>query len=75
LRLIRLVVVTAVTLLLLLNDTYKLESLQEDGSRTRQEIPETAGSKARACNCCILYNFMHFFILKLTNLSTEFHCF
>jgi len=51
LRLICLVVVTAVTLLLLLNDTYKLESLQGDGSRTRQEIPQTAGCKARACNC------------------------
>jgi len=33
--------VTAVTLLLLLNDECKLESLQEDGSRTRQEIPQT----------------------------------
>jgi len=26
------------------------ESLQGDGSRTRQEIPHTAGCKARACN-------------------------
>jgi len=26
-------------LLLFLNDEYKLESLQEDGSRTRHEIP------------------------------------
>ena len=33
------------TLLLLPNDMYKLESLQ-DGSRTRQEIPQTAGCKA-----------------------------
>jgi len=31
-------VVTAVTLLLLLNDTYKLESLQEDGSRTSRRF-------------------------------------
>jgi len=37
---------------LLLNDKYKLESLQEDGSRTRQEIPQTASCKARAYNCC-----------------------
>ena len=37
---------------ILLNDKYKLESLQEDGSRTRQEIPQTAGCKARARNCC-----------------------
>jgi len=41
-RLIRLLLVIAVTLLLLLNDECKLESLQEDGSRTRQEIPQTA---------------------------------
>jgi len=41
-----------VALQLLLNDKYKLESLQEDGSRTRQKIPQTAGCKARACNCC-----------------------
>ena len=46
---IRLVWVTAVALQLLLNDKYKLESLQEDGSRTRQEIPQTAGCKAGAC--------------------------
>jgi len=32
----------------LLNDKYKFESLQGDGSRTRQEIPQTAGCKARA---------------------------
>jgi len=51
LRLIRLVLVTAVTLLLLLYDEYKLESLQEDGSRTRREISQTACCKARACNC------------------------
>jgi len=50
--LIRLVLVTAVTLLLLLNDECKLESLQKDGSRTRQEIPQTACYKAKACNCC-----------------------
>jgi len=31
----------------------KLESLQEDWSRTRQEIPQTACCKARACNCCV----------------------
>jgi len=49
LRLIRLVWVTAVALQLLLNDECKLESLQEDG-RTRQEIPQTAGCKARAYN-------------------------
>jgi len=42
-----LVWVTAVTLLLLLNDVYKFESLQENG-RTRQAIPQTAGCKARA---------------------------
>jgi len=51
LRSIRLVWVTAVALQLLLNDKYKLESLQEDGSRTRQEIPQTASCKARACSC------------------------
>jgi len=45
--------ITAVGLQLLLNDKCKLESLQEDGSRTRQEIPQTAGCKARACNCCL----------------------
>jgi len=39
-----------VALQLLLNDKYKLESLQGDGSRTRQEIPQTAGCKARACS-------------------------
>jgi len=49
-----LVWVTAVALQLLLNDKYKLESLQEDGSRTRQENRQTAGCKAGACNCCIL---------------------
>jgi len=43
--------VTAVALQILLNDKYNLESLQGDGSRTRQEIPQTAGCKARACNC------------------------
>jgi len=53
LRFIRLVWVTVVTLLLLLNDECKLESLQEDGSRTRQEIPQTVCCKARACKCCI----------------------
>jgi len=37
-------------LLLLLNDENKLESSQEDG-RTRQEIPQTACCKTRACNC------------------------
>jgi len=52
LRLIRLVWVTTVALQLLLNDEYKRESLQEDRSRTRQEIPHTAVCKARACNCC-----------------------
>jgi len=39
----------------LLNDKYKLESLQGDGSRTRQEIPQTAGCKARASNCSLHY--------------------
>jgi len=45
--------VTAVTLQKLLNDKYKLESLQGAGSRTRQEIPQTAGWKwkAWACKC------------------------
>jgi len=46
--------VTAVALQLLLNDKYKLESLQGDGSKTRQEIPQTAGCKARTCNCCFV---------------------
>jgi len=45
--------VTVVALQILLNDKYKLESLQ-DGSRTRQEIPQTAGCKARACNWCLV---------------------
>ena len=45
--------VTAVALLLLLNDKYKLESLQGDGNRTRQAIPQTAGCKARACNVIV----------------------
>ena len=52
LRSIRLVWVTVVALQILLNDKYKLESLQGDGSRTRQESPQTAGCKARACNFC-----------------------
>ena len=43
LRSIRLVWVTVVALQTLLNDKYKLESLQGDGSRTRQEIPQTTG--------------------------------
>jgi len=33
-----------------MNDKYKLESLQGDGSRTRQAIPQNARWKARACN-------------------------
>jgi len=41
--------VTVVALQILLNDKYKFESLQGDGSRTRQEITQTAGCKARAC--------------------------
>jgi len=45
--------VTDVALQTLLNDKYKLESLQGDGSRTRQAIPQNARWKARACNCCI----------------------
>ena len=52
LRSIRLVWITVVALQILLNDKYKLASLQGDGSRTRQEIPHTADCKARACNCC-----------------------
>jgi len=52
LRSIRLVWVTVVAWQTLLYDTYKLESLQEDGSRTRQEIPQTAGWKAQGCFCC-----------------------
>ena len=59
LRLIRLMVVTAVTLLLLLNDEHKLESLQEDGSRTRQEIPQIACCKARTCNCFYSKSFQY----------------
>jgi len=38
--------------LLLLNGGFKLESPQEDGSRTRKEIPQTDCCKTRACNCC-----------------------
>jgi len=51
----------------LLNDEYKLESLQEDGSRTRQEIPQTACCKARACNnCrCLLVNMFFLVFLSL----------
>ena len=52
LRSMRLVCVTVVSLQTLLNDKYKLESLQGDGSRTRQEIPQTASCKARACIYC-----------------------
>jgi len=37
----------------MMSASYKLESLQEDGSRIRQEIPRTACCKARACNCCM----------------------
>jgi len=44
-----------VALQLLLNDKYKLESLQGHGSRTRQEIPQTAGCKAKACNYRLKY--------------------
>ena len=40
--------VTAVALLLLLNDKSKLESLQRDG-RTGLRFPQTAGCKARTC--------------------------
>jgi len=47
-----LVWVTDVALQTLLNDKYKLESLQWDGSRTRQAIPQNARWKPRACNCC-----------------------
>jgi len=42
-----------VALQTLLNDKYKLESLQGDGSRTRQAIPQNARLKARACNCIL----------------------
>ena len=45
--------VTDVVLQTLLNK-YKLESLQGDGSRTRQAIPQNARWKARVCNCCFL---------------------
>jgi len=38
-------------LIILLNDECKLESLQEDGNRTRQEIPKAACCKARPCKC------------------------
>jgi len=54
-----LVWVTAVALQLLLNDKYKLESLQGDGSRTRQDIPQTAGCKARAGNFCLKLMMSH----------------
>ena len=40
--------VTAVALLLLLNDKCKLESLQSDG-RPGWRFPQTAGCKARTC--------------------------
>ena len=40
--------VTAVALLLLLNDKCKLESLQRDG-RPGWRFPQTAGCKARTC--------------------------
>ena len=40
--------VTAVALLLLLNDKCKPESLQRDG-RPGRRFPQTAGSKARTC--------------------------
>jgi len=73
LRSIRLVWVTAVALQLLLNDKYKLESLQEDGSRTRQEIPQTAGCQATACNCCFRWGEANpsrwCFPLKLTSIK------
>jgi len=51
-----LVWVTDVALQTFLNDKYKLESLQGDGSRTRQAIPQNACWKARACNCCNFYD-------------------
>jgi len=47
LRSICLVWVTAVALQILLNDKHKLESLQGDGSRTRQEIPQTLQPAAK----------------------------
>ena len=53
LRKIRLVWVTDAALQTLLNDKYKLESLQGDGSTTRQAIPQNARWKARACNCWV----------------------
>jgi len=60
--------VTAVALQLLLNDECKLEPLQEDGSRTRQEISQTAGCKARACNCCCQNMLVYFhFALRLSS--------
>jgi len=40
--------VTAVALLLLLNDKYKPESLQRNG-RPGWRFPQTAGCKARTC--------------------------
>ena len=46
--LISLVWVTAVILVLLQSDGYKVESLQEEG-RTRQKIPQPAGDEAGAC--------------------------
>jgi len=39
--------VTDVALQTLLNDKYKLESLQGDGSRTRQAIPQMPAEKLR----------------------------
>jgi len=56
--------VTGVALQILLNDKYKLESLQGGGSKTRQEIPQTTGCKARACNCCTFWK------LNIPNVST-----
>jgi len=70
-RLIRLVWVTVVALLLLLNDECKLESLQEDGSRTRQEIPRAACCKAIACKCCVCLLVNIFLLSSSAFLSQE----
>jgi len=57
------------TELLLISDGNKLESLHGDESRTRQEIPQTAGSKAEACNCCCQLRKIISFALLLENVE------
>ena len=58
--------VTAVALLLLLNDKCKPESLQRDGSPGRR-FPQTAGCKARTC----FVDFIHVTNLERLSQSTD----